>query len=60
MIVGKGRRESEINVIYIDDRQELMCVLFLAGAKKASSITCSLNITDGVFKLPNISRWPIR
>ena len=29
-----GRRESEINAIYIDDGQELMCVLFLAGAKK--------------------------
>ena len=34
IVFGRGRRESEINVIYIDDRQELMCVLFRAGAKK--------------------------
>ena len=45
-----------LNYMWYPDEQELISVLF-GLRQKASNITCSMNITDGVFKLPSALTW---
>ena len=47
-----------LNYMWYPDEQELISVLF-GLRQKASNITCSMNITDGVFKLPSALTWPL-